>query len=63
MTIHLSLNEEQFRTLIAGGIVEDSAVVGRDDKRVSIVVKLILSDIGFERMQRALDDARRARRS
>jgi hypothetical protein len=62
VTIHLSLNEEMFRTLVAGGIVEDKARVGRDGSEVEIVVKLILSDIGFYKMRRALDDAERQQR-
>lgn len=50
MTANIALNEEQFRKLVAGGIVVDAHPSG-------IVVKIILSDIGFERMRKAIDDA------
>jgi hypothetical protein len=47
--IHLALDEPAFRTLCAGGIVEKRGVLG--DR-----VRLILSDIGVERMLQAVCD-------
>jgi hypothetical protein len=43
--IHMALSEQDFRTLVAGGIVETQ------------FIRIILSDIGWTRMQKAIDDA------
>ena len=58
MTANIALNEEQFRALVRGEVVSDSALLGAHGE-VKLVVKIILSDIGFAVMRRALDDAER----
>jgi hypothetical protein len=59
MTANIALTEVQFRTLVAGGIVRDSAMLGG---QVALVVRIILSDIGFAAMRKAIDDAEEATR-
>jgi len=54
MTANIALNAEQFRTLVEGGVVTESAQIG---ERVTLVVRIILSDIGFAVMRKAIDDA------
>lgn len=71
MTANIALNESQFRALVAGGIVRDSAMLGGQVALEAtlfnavaivngIVVKIILSDIGFAAMRKAIDDAEAA---
>jgi hypothetical protein len=57
VTANIALNEEQFRTLAAGGIVTEVAPLSSS---VILVVKIILSDIGFAAMRKAIDDAEAA---
>lgn len=51
--IRVALDEADFRTLVSGGVVTISAGRVVRGQRVEI----ILSDIGFGRMQAAIDDA------
>jgi hypothetical protein len=51
MIAHIALNEEQFRDLVAGKVVEEKVAQGR------LIIRIILSDIGWERMRKALDIA------
>jgi hypothetical protein len=50
--VRIVLDETQFRALVAGQVLAANV----DDRRVEI----ILSDIGWPRMWRAVEDARRA---
>jgi hypothetical protein len=50
MVCHIALNEEQFRDLVAGREV-------REVHQSGLVIKIILSDIGFPAIQKAIDDA------
>jgi hypothetical protein len=59
LTAHVALDEKMFRTLVAGEIVSDSLTFGDDSHRVTLVVKILLSDIGFAVMRKAIDDAER----
>jgi hypothetical protein len=59
VTANIALNEEQFRTLVGGGIVREVAPLA---PTVVLVVKIILSDIGFAAMRKAIDDAEQAQR-
>jgi hypothetical protein len=58
VTANIALNEEQFRTLVGGGIVADSGALPRIG--ATLTVKIILSDIGFAAMRKAIDDAEAA---
>ena len=59
MTANIALSEVQFRTLVAGGVVRDVAILGGPGYAgtVKLEIKIILSDIGFDRMRKAIDDA------
>jgi|HubBroStandDraft_1064217.scaffolds.fasta_scaffold76362_3 hypothetical protein len=52
MIAHVALTEAQFRDLVAGKIVEETGANGR------ITIRIILSDIGWDAMQKAIDDIR-----
>jgi hypothetical protein len=54
MTANIALTEVQFRTLVAGGVARDSTVLAGT---VRLEIKIILSDIGFAAMRKAIDDA------
>jgi hypothetical protein len=49
MNARIALTEKQFRDLVAGKEVEELSSSG--------TIKIILSDIGYTRMRRAIDDA------
>lgn len=51
MTANIALSEAQFRTLVSGGKVEEQGANGR------LAIRIILSDIGYERMRTAIADA------
>ena len=51
MIANIALSAENFRTLVKGGTVQDEAANGR------LVVRIILSDIGFPLMRLAIEDA------
>lgn len=57
-SVRVSLDEQMFRDLVAGLVVHfvPWGWAGND-----IEVQIALKDIGWDRMQKALDDARRAR--
>lgn len=59
MTAYITLNEDHFRTLVMGGVAADSALLGPHGE-VTLVVKFILSDIGFDAMRKAIDEAEAA---
>lgn len=51
MTANIALSETQFRTLVSGGKIEEQGANGR------LTICIILSDIGYDRMRTAIDDA------
>jgi len=53
MTAHIALDEKDFRTLVAGGVVTVTRSIGNFESDIQI----ILSDIGFNRMHSAIADA------
>lgn len=59
MTAYITLDEGHFRTLVMGGVAADSAALGPHGE-VTLVVKMVLSDIGFDVMRQAIDDAEAA---
>ncbi len=48
MIANIALNEQQFRDLVAGRVVEELGAEGR------LKIKIILSDIGFSAMRNAI---------
>jgi hypothetical protein len=64
MTANIALTETQFRTLVGGGIAHNVAILGGPgyNGTVKLVVDIILSDIGFAAMRKAIDDAEAAQR-
>lgn len=51
--IRILLDEEDFRSLVAGGVVQ----VGMDVRAAPVLVQIALKDIGWDRMTVALRDA------
>lgn len=51
MIANIALDFENFRTLVKGEVVEDTGANGR------LVVRIILSDIGFPLMRLAIEEA------
>lgn len=49
--VYISLDEEDFRCLVRGGILQITDI--KDNSRVMITLK----DIGFHRMDKAIEDA------
>lgn len=50
---HIKLNEDEFRSLVSGGIL---TIKSKDSE-----IMICLSDIGFHRMDAAIDDAQSGR--
>jgi hypothetical protein len=55
MVARIALGAEEFRRLVSGEVVRDTGAHGR------LVVEIILSDIGFARMQEILASERAAK--
>jgi hypothetical protein len=53
-TTRISLTEEDFKTLISGGIVSNENEVGAGAN-----VEIALQDIGFDRMQEIINQAKK----
>jgi hypothetical protein len=53
VVVHVALSEKEFRELVAGKIVEHKLPTGD-------LVKIILSDIGWDRMRKSIDEAESA---
>jgi len=47
--MNINLNEEDFRCLVSGGILTVHKINGPE-------IKIMLSDIGFHRMRKAIED-------
>ena len=64
MEIRISLTEEQFKTLVAGGEVlhEYEEPTDNDTVMRKLPVRIILKDVGFDRMHDAVNKAQEARR-